>query len=437
MNKIWILVKREYLAAVKTKGFIISLVMLPIMMGGAFAVTMLTKDKVDLNEKVVLVIDESGVVGQSLLDAAKYHNEKELIDPETGDQKQPAYSISLIEKEADLNQQMLRLSDQIRAKELHAFVLIGPDVINPSNNSATARIQYFAENAPMDPVRNWISNVANNHIRQTRVASLGIAGEQIQDLFAWTNAEAMGLVSVDAKTGDFKDAKKTSELESFLIPYVMLLLIFMMIMMSAVPLLQAVMEEKTARIAEVLLGTVTPTQFMFGKVLGGLAVSLTTASIYVLGAVFTVNKLDYGDYIPYEILPWFFGYLIIAVVLYGSIMAALGSSCNDSKDAQSIQFAAMMPILIPLFVMFPVMQNPMSSFATTISLFPPFTPFLMLLRQATPVSIPMWQPIVGLVGVLVFTFFTVWAGGRVFRAFIIMHGKRPKFGTMMKYIIKG
>ncbi len=437
MNKVWILVKREYRAAVRTKGFIISLVMLPIMMGGSFAVVMLTKDKVDLNEKKVLIIDDTGKLGQSIVSAAAERNRTGINDPESGEQKQPVYLFDLISKEVDFDQQKLDLSNQVRNKEIHAYVHIGQDVIKPSGDPSSARILYFAENSPMDPVKNWVQNTANSFIRMVRVKELGIAEDQVQDLFVWVYAEGMGLVTVDSRTGDVTDAKSTSELESFLIPYVMLLLIFMMIMMSAVPLLQAVMEEKTARIAEVLLGTVTPTQFMAGKVLGGLAVSLTTAGIYVLGAVFTIRQLDYGQYIPYDILPWFFIYLILAVVLYGTIMAALGSSCNDSKDAQSLQFAAMLPILLPLFVMFPVIQNPMSGFSTWISLFPPFTPFLMLLRQATPVTIPMWQPIVGLAGILIFTIFSVWAGGRVFRSFIIMHGKRPKLGTLIKYIIKG
>lgn len=437
MNKVWTLVKREYKAAVKTKGFIISLVMLPILMGGSFAVIMLTKDKVDLKDKTVIVIDESGSVGQFLVDAAKDHNANQLTNPETGDQVQPAYYFELVPRENDFEAQKLTLSDNVRNKSIHAFVHIGRDVINHGTDPEQARIQYFAENASMDRLKSWISANANSFIRQERVAQLGLEPGEVQNLFRRVDAEGMGLVSIDAKTGDVKDAKKSSELESVLVPYVMLLLIFMMIMMSAIPLLSSVMEEKSDRIAEVLLGSVTPTQFMLGKVLGGVAVSLTTATIYVLGAVFTINKLGMGDMIPYDILPWFFVYLVLAVIMYGSIMAALGSSCNDSKDAQSIQFPAMLPIMIPMFLLMPVLQNPLSSLSMWASLFPPFTPMLMLVRQATPVSIPMWQPIVGLIGVFLFTVLSVWAGGRLFRSCIIMVGKRPKLGTMLKYIVKG
>ena len=123
--------------------------------------------------------------------------------------------------------------------------------------------------------------------------------------------------------------------------------------------------------------------------------------------------------------------------MVGCAFAALGSTCNDSKDAQAIQFPAMLPIIIPMFVMMPIIQNPLGSFATTMSLIPPFTPMLMLVRQATQVTIPLWQPIAGLAGVLIFTLLSVWAGGRIFRSCIIMHGKRPKLGTMLRQMLRG
>jgi len=118
-------------------------------------------------------------------------------------------------------------------------------------------------------------------------------------------------------------------------------------------------------------------------------------------------------------------------------MAALGATCNDSKDAQAIQFPAMLPILIPLFLMMPIIFNPLGKLATGCSLFPLWTPMLMLLRQSTSVTIPVWQPIVGLIGVVLFTVLCVWTGARIFRSTIILQGKRPKIGTLFSYLIKG
>ena len=125
------------------------------------------------------------------------------------------------------------------------------------------------------------------------------------------------------------------------------------------------------------------------------------------------------------------------IIMVGSIMAALGATCNDSKDAQAMQFPVMLPIIIPLFVMMPVILNPLGKMATGLSLFPLWTPMLMLLRQTTSVTIPLWQPIVGLAGVIIFTILCVWAGARIFRSAIILQGKRPKIGTLVKYIVRG
>jgi ABC-2 type transport system permease protein len=217
----------------------------------------------------------------------------------------------------------------------------------------------------------------------------------------------------------------------------MVILMFMMLMMSAIPLLSAVMEEKMNRIAEVLLGSVTPFEFMMGKILGSIAVSLTAASVYIIGGIITARQLGVGNMIPYETIVWFFIFLILNIIMVGSGMAALGSACNDNKDAQSLQFPAMIPIIIPLFIMMPVIQEPLSNFSTILSLLPPFTPLLMLLRMATPVSIPVWQPVLGLVGVILFSVFSVWAGGRVFRTCILMQGQKPKLGNLIKYIVRG
>jgi ABC-type Na+ efflux pump permease subunit len=233
------------------------------------------------------------------------------------------------------------------------------------------------------------------------------------------------------------DARKTSELQTIMVPYILVLLMFMMLMMSAIPLLTSVMEEKSERIAEVLLGSVTPWQFMLGKIIGSIGVSLTTSGIYVIGAVITFNRMDMSELIPYHVLPWFFIYLVLNIVMIGSIMAAVGSTCNDSKDAQAIQFPLMLPIILPLFLIMPVILNPLGKLATGLSLFPLWTPMIMLLRQATSVTIPLWQPLVGLAGVFLFTVFFVWAGARIFRSSIILQGKRPKFGTLIKYIVKG
>jgi ABC-2 type transport system permease protein len=437
MNKALIIAKREYRAAVRTKGFLIALILLPVFMGGGLLVFTLLKDRTDVSDKRIVILDHSNIFRDYLQEAAENRNKNEVFNNK-GEKILPTLFLEFIPPDTTnrINQK-LELSEHVRNKEIHSFVEIGSEVIHPQPGQEKSQIFYFAENAALDNLRGWFNNIINNKIREVRILELGIDPAKVKDLFYWINVEGMSLLNIDGRTGEIREARKSNEMQTILVPYILLLLMFMMVMMAAVPLLSAVMEEKSERIAEVLLGSVTPWQFMLGKIIGSLGVSLTTSAIYIIGAVFTLNRMNLSYVIPYQVIPWFFIYMLLNITMIGSIMAALGATCNDAKDAQALTFPAMFPIIIPLFMMMPVIINPLGKMATILSLFPLWTPMLMLLRQSTSVTIPLWEIITGLLGVVLFTIFCVWAGARIFRSTIILQGKRPGFGKLFRYIIKG
>jgi len=438
MRKIFRLAKREYKAAVRTKGFIIGLLLAPILMSGSLIAIKLLEGKVDTTDKKVVIVDRSGVMAEAVLEAAKARNATEVRDQETGKKVRPAYLIEVVEpNEEDPDAQRLELSNRVRNRQLHAFVEIGPDVVHPGEDPKASRIAYHAKNAVVDDLRRWMGWPINNHLRRVRLADAGVDESAVKDLFHWNHVEGLDLVSVDEETGVIQEAQRSSEGKAVGIPLILLMLMFLMIMMGAMPLLSSVMEEKSQRIVEVLLGSVKPFQFMMGKVLGGVGVSLTASAVYVIGGILAVRHMGLAEYIPYHILPWFFGYMLMAIIMFGAMLTALGSACNDAKEAQSMTMPAMMPMMIPMFILVPVLKEPLSSFATWLSLFPLFTPMLMMLRLSTPVGVPMWQPWVGLIGVLVFTVFSVWAGGRIFRVGILMQGQPPKLGNILRWALRG
>ncbi|HLO57415.1 MAG TPA: ABC transporter permease [Bacteroidales bacterium] len=437
MRKILIIALREYKAAVKTKSFIISLVMLPVLMGGSVAVSIIAEKKVDTTDKKFAVIDHSGLFEESLKQSVKFHNEVEIYKPDTKEKIKPAYQVEFITPDnTDLVKQKLELSDRVSSKDLTGFLEIGSSVLHPDADPQNAYVRFYSETSILDETQNWFSNPINNHLRELRIADLHLSPDSTKELFYWTNIEGLGLLKKDVNSGQIKDAEKSNPVTSLLIPYILVMMMFMMGMVGSMPLLTAVMEEKMERIAEVLLGTVTPFQFMAGKVLGSTGVALTTATIYIVGGVFTGKQLGGGNMIPYDILPWFFIFLVLFLIMAGSIMAALGSACNDNKDAQNMSFPAMLPMLLPLFVIMPVLRNPLGSLATVMSLIPPFTPMVMIVRQATPVTLPVWQPYAGLAGVILFTLFAVWAGSRIFRTGILMQGQKPTFANLVRYVFK-
>ncbi len=138
------------------------------------------------------------------------------------------------------------------------------------------------------------------------------------------------------------------------------------------------LEEKIQRIAEVLLSSIPPFQLMLGKLLGTVAVALTTASLYLLGAYFALKRTGYVQYFPSDQVSWFIAFLALAVLMFGSIFIAIGASVTDMKEAQSMMGPIMLLLVSPMFVWFNVVREPNSTMALVIQPDPPLTPMLMI-----------------------------------------------------------
>ena len=437
MRKILIIALREYKAAVKTKSFIVSLILLPVIMGGSLAISIISEKKVDTTDRKFVIIDHSALFTETLEQSVQQRNETEIYKPGTREKIRPAFLIEFaVPDTTDPNAQKLELSERVASKDLTGFLEIGKSILHPDADPAHAYLRFYSETSILDETQQWFTNPINNHLRELRLADMHLSPDSTRELFLWANMESLGLVKMDSNTGVIQDAEKSNPLRSLLVPYALVMMMFMLGMVGSMPLLTAVMEEKMERIAEVLLATVTPFQFMAGKVLGSTSVALTTAAIYITGGLITAQQFGADNLIPYSIVVWFFVYLVLFLIMTGSIMAALGSACNDNKDAQNISIPAMLPMILPLFVIMPVLKNPLGSLATGMSLIPPFTPMVMIVRQATPVTIPAWQPYVGLIGVVLFTVFVVWAGARIFRTGILMQGQKPTFANLFRYAFR-
>jgi len=197
------------------------------------------------------------------------------------------------------------------------------------------------------------------------------------------------------------------------------------------------MEEKMQRIAEVLLASISPFSFMMGKLLGTVGVSLTMVVVYFAGGFFALKQTGYVQYFPTHLIVWFVVFQSLAVLMFGSIFLGVGAAVNDLKEAQNLLMPITVLIVLPLMVWMNVAKEPNSSFSIAVSFFPPATPMLMLIRQAVPPGIPVWQPILGVVLVLLTTLGCVFAAGRVFRIGILMQGKAPKLRELAGWVIHG
>jgi len=141
--------------------------------------------------------------------------------------------------------------------------------------------------------------------------------------------------------------------------------------------------------------------------------------------------------IPYHLLGWFLVFQSLAILMFGSLFLAAGSCCNDLREAQNLMMPIWIVLCIPFFALGTIIRHPGSDFAVYLSLFPPATPMLMMLRMAIPPGVPLWQPVIGIVGALLTTLFCVWVAGRIFRVGLLLQGKPPRIGDLVKFAIRG
>ena len=194
MDKILTLFKREYRAAVRTKSFLISLILVPIMMGGGFLAVIIMENKQETEDKNFAVIDHSGMMTEPLKKALEIRNEKDIYDPETGEKAMSAYHVEFIEPAGDIMEQQSELSERVKSAELHAFIEIGPDILHPSEESESY-LRYYSEHSFGDDIRYWFRNIINDQLRMLRVSELNLDAEQTADLFRYLNWYPSGIIT--------------------------------------------------------------------------------------------------------------------------------------------------------------------------------------------------------------------------------------------------
>ena len=446
MRKVLLMAKRDYIESVRTKAFILGLIVAPLLFGSGFLGIAILKKRPDLKDKRIAILDRTGVASLPIVAAAREKNDKEVLDKVTGKQIAPRYVFDIVEPAGDARQQRLALSDRVRRRDLVGFIEIWPEaLLAPPDEPVTEkereklppRAAFYSNAAGIDDTRAWLRDPINRGLHAVQLARLGVDAGHFKEVLAGVPLDPMSLLARDEKTGELKEAKKKDEIQEFAGPFGLVMMLTMVVMVGSAPMLSAVTEDKNQRIFEMLLGLATPFELMSARVLAALGRSLTSSAFYIVGAILVLQGMSMIGVVRFDLLPWFFIYLIAHVVMLCSFAAALGAACNSPQDAQNLAVVLVMPIMIPYFVLMPVMQSPNGAMSTVLSLIPPFTPPLMLLRQALPAGVAWWQPWLGLAGVIAWTIAGTWAAARIFRIGILMQGQAPKLGELMKWAVRG
>lgn len=428
MNRILTIAQSEFLTLVRTKAFIIGILLMPALMAGFITFMNYAEDHVDTTDRAVAVIDQTGVLFEPLARVADAHN-REAGDGEA--KKAPHYLLSRVDVGGRaIDDVAVDLSARIKAKELFAFVELPAGILDAGRKLP---IRFYAQTTSARELTDWLEKAINDEIAQRRFLGAGIDQALVQQLTSRADVTKFGLVERGVD-GEAVPAKEVDELARMGVPMFALVLMFMAVMTGAMHLLNAIIEEKMSKISEVLLGSVTPSQLLAGKLFGVVGVSLALTLIYFIGGMYALISFGRLDLVSPIMILWFFVFMISASLMFGAIFLAAGSACSDLKDSQSMVQPAMMLIILAYLGSFVVMRAPESNLAIGLSFFPTMTPFAMMLRIVMPPGPPLWQVIVSLVILLASTAGVVWAAGRIFRVGLLMQGKPPTIPEVLKWV---
>lgn len=474
MNKILVVAKREYTAAVRTKAFLISLLLMPIMMFGGIIVQRQTQKIADTSTYKVAVIDrtEGGKLADALVEAAKRRNDVERKDA-SGNLTGPAFEIEVISPaplsdKAAVDQQRLQLSDRTRSKELLGFMEIGsrfaepgtaeiPVATQPTTPRDEAqqaldamlgkeeagqddyRILYSTNQPTLTVFRDWVQRSGlRNAVMQTRADKLSVDPRVVvQILNPPVTLTDRGMARTDASGAITYESSKANMITNFLLPIALVMLMFIAVMVGASPLATNIVEEKQLRIAEVLLGGLRPFELMFGKLLGGAATAITLASIYFAGIFIVAHRMDMLQYVRTETMLWFILFSFVGVMMYGSLFIAAGAAVTTMKEAQTTLTPVMLVVAMPFFVLTPIVQYPNGMLAKAAAFFPLTAPSVSIIRAAIPSGAQRWEMVVSAISAILGMLLIVWIAGRIFRAGMLLTSKPASMKEAIRWVVSG
>ena len=437
MGKIGIIAAREFNERVKKKSFIITTILMPLFFVALMFVPALMMNIKSDEAKEVIVVDQSGLIGDRLVSDG----------PLTFSPSDKSFE---------------ELRDE--AHEVVGILVVGSDIAtNPSN------LQLFAYESSTINIEQAITEQV-----RTIVESEKLKEYNIDDIDAILEAIKTP-VSIQVKQLDESgDAKESSSILNIALAYIFGFLIYMFVFLYGNMVMQGVIEEKSTKVMEVMVSSVKPFQLMMGKILGIASVAVTQFAIWVVfilvvgGAAMSLLGVDEmmaaassasamdpaammgAAGVPslddetlsiirtvtdpaylLRILGGFLIYFVGGYLLYAAMFAAVGSAVDNEKDTNNLQMPITIPLILGIFVMMSAMQEPHGPLAFWFSMIPFTSPIVMMVRL--PYGVPGWELALS-VGLLVLTFVgMVWLAGKIYRVGVFMYGKKPTFRELLRW----
>lgn len=444
MNKMFAVMKREYLQAVRKKAFIIMTLLLPFLMAGMMVLPGLMMAK-GMGTKRIAVLDGTGKLesafarpnapeeGEEKLDARKEarkalagRNRRALPS-----QMQIEYVNQPGATEAAARPYLERISRKDDAPDKLDGVFVVPAVAltNPE-----AKLTYFSRSATDVMTQERLARLANKSLQGLRLSANGIRPEVVDDLLQDLDIEAVQL----SRSG----GRKTGGELNFIVAVIFGALLVLPSFVYGQETMRGIVQEKTDRVVEVLISSVSPVQLLSGKILGVAAVGLTQIAVWITmlaiaggygAAVATTAGVNLSQFVRPIVFVYFFVFFILAYLTYVCVYAIAGAVCNSEKEAQQFMMPIMLFMMMPWILMMPIVMNPDAPFAVAFSLSPVFGPITMFVRTLVT-DPPMWHVLVSIVVSIATIAVFFWITAKIFRVGILSYGKRPTIPELMRWI---
>jgi len=449
MKKIAIIAVREFVTAVMNRGFLIGLLLMPVL-GGLFLIAaprIFNPGRLDVRGEMAIV-DSSGLV---MGDVRKALDPATIAARRDADARQalaaapavasqvpggtqavanllgPLVDLELVEhtSPADVQQEKRWLSAGSSSQRL-AVAVIHADAVTATPDAdlgtydlyVAANIDPRVEPVIQDGLRDALINarVRARHLDRDRVEAI-MRVPRVRSVVVASGEERMTIRGFD-----------------ILLPLALAGLLLFGTMMGGQALLTSTIEEKSSRVIEVLLSAVSPLEFMAGKILGHLSVSLLVLTVYTgLGVLSLVAFAVIGLLDPWLIV-YMLAFFLATFVLFGAVFAAAGAAVNDLKEAQALMGPIMLLMMGPWVLAFPIARTPDSTLAVVLSFIPPINAFVMMVRLGSRTPPPTWQALLSLAIAFATACGAVWCAAKIFRIGLLMYGKPPNLRTLVRWV---
>ncbi len=460
MKKIVQVAWREFVVTVLTKGFLIGIILFPlIMVVSGLGVSMIIRsDKPPKISGEIAVIDPTGEIVEGFRDYLRpeamarrqKESRRQIYDSTPEDLKRLAESratarseevlnlfledipdlvVLEVEKGADLETVKQQLTAESNGKSLRrlALAVIHEDaVMLRDGEEQFGTYDLFIREKLDDRIEREIKNGLRDSIVGARIRLQDMDRERIESLIRFR--------SVTSTTVTKSGEQKTRIALNTLLPLGFLLLLFISVMGSGQNILTTTVEEKSNRVVEVLLSAVSPMELMTGKIIGQMFVGFVMLAVYAGIGIYALAMFALLGVLQLNLLVYMVLFYLIAYFIIGSLMAAIGSAVNDMREAQALMTPVMLIQILPWILWLPISRNPDSLLSVVLSFLPPINCFVMLLRMSSSTPPPFWQVGVSIALGLAAVYGSLLFAGKVFRIGLLMFGKPPDFKTLIRWV---